>query len=238
MGIIAWVVLGLGAGRPARHGHHLRDRHSRAHRPAREVGGCHLHAGSVAGSGRPGRHQPPVRLSRCRRVMGSTVSGRTNAKAARETWDMPVPREQASRTSRTTSWLAAVAAVIRRRNAQDETGCGHDEGGRPCGAEDCAAGSRPCPPGLGDSRGWRFGDDRHRVRSRRRRSRWAGVGQRTLVAQPRRSKMRIRAAEISTWPGSTRAVRRRDRNGACCASSRRTKSGQEATGSWRGRGGG
>jgi hypothetical protein len=40
------------------------------------------------------------------------------------------------------------------------------------------------------------------ILSRRRLSRWAGLGQRTLVAQPRRSKMWITAAEMSTWPGS------------------------------------
>jgi hypothetical protein len=56
--------------------------------------------------------------------MGSTVSSRTNAKAAREVcqgtcaWDRPMPRRHASRTSHNVRLLAAVAAVIRQQRAE------------------------------------------------------------------------------------------------------------------------
>ena len=56
-------------------------------------------------------------------VMGSTVSSRTNAKAAREVcqgtwaWDRPMPRRHASRTSHKVRLLAAVVAVIRQPRA-------------------------------------------------------------------------------------------------------------------------
>ena len=53
-----------------------------------------------------------------------------------------------------------------------------------------------CPPG------WRAGCGWSRPGLRRRAARRAGTGQCTPVAQPRRSKTRITAAEMSTWPGS------------------------------------
>src|SRR6185437_1550108 len=64
--------------------------------------------------------RPSSVIPRLPRVTGSTVSSRTNAKAAREVcqgalaWDKPVPRKHVSRTSHRVGLPAAVAAVIRQ----------------------------------------------------------------------------------------------------------------------------